>query len=445
MEFDEIGGGRSSIDEAVAAALSSLDSIDPATAADAQLGWEGLRGLSPPAGPTQSSVQTFLWQHLVEIAEDPERAWEIALALAELLDRLGHARYADIARSPRTRALLDNTDDAGRQSEIADAVAASGIGPPDTDLITWQDTPEGPELAVVSLIGETLEVATIAGEFAPSRVGGRPLRDAAVAAKRRRLTDSVLRSERAGGVLIEQLLDHRIMLWTRYSPPRIELYRDTAEVLHEAVEPAYSCVRRLEGLLALVGDGIDLTERGYLPGAVVERALGTLWTPSEWPFPPGEEIDTVPVLRVRRLLRRLGLVRRHHGRLLPTARARGMSADRMWTTLIGGFVGTAYHPDTIAAEVVFADIARGAPPAGEAELLTEILTAEGWTHHGGPVPSESVGPLAGDVLADLTALGAFTYDATRRGSSTTVPSPDGVRLGAALLRHRLMHTQMPSL
>ncbi|MGB7384396.1 MAG: hypothetical protein WA927_14380, partial [Rhodococcus sp. (in: high G+C Gram-positive bacteria)] len=133
MEFDEIGGGRSSIDEAVAAALSSLDSIDPATAADAQLGWEGLRGLSPPAGPTQSSVQTFLWQHLVEIAEDRERAWEIALALAELLDRLGHARYADIARSPRTRALLDNTDDAGRQSEIADAVAASGIGPPDTD------------------------------------------------------------------------------------------------------------------------------------------------------------------------------------------------------------------------------------------------------------------------------------------------------------------------
>lgn len=122
-----------------------------------------------------------------------------------------------------------------------------------------------------------------------------------------------------------------------------------------------------------------------------------------------------------------------------------MSADRMWTTLIGGFVGTAYHPDTIAAEVVFADIARGAPPAGEAELLTEILTAEGWTHHGGPVPSESVGPLAGDVLADLTALGAFTYDATRRGSSTTVPSPDGVRLGAALLRHRLLHTQMPSL
>ncbi len=437
MEYDEIGGDRSSIDEAVAAALSYLDSVDPASAADAQLGWEGLRAISPPAGPTQNSVQTFLWLHLSEIADEADRAWDIARALADLLDRLGHARYADIARSIRTRTLLESTDVSARQQQVLDAVAESGIGPPDTDLVTWQHTPEGTEAAVASLIGETLEVATIAGEFAPNRPGGPPLRESALAAKRRRITDSVLRSERAGGVLLEQLLDHRMTLWTTYSPPRVELYRDLSDAVHEAVEPAYSCVRRLEGMLALLGDGVELTDRGYLPRPIVERALATLWKPNEWPFPPGEELDTAPVLRVRRMLRRLGLVRRHHGRLLPTAHARGMSADRMWTTLVSRFVGADYHPDTIAAEVVFAEVARGRRASDTTDLLTEILTAEGWTHRdgggaAGPVPADSVESLSGDVLADLTAL-------------AEIPSPDGARLAAALLRHRLLHTQLPGL
>lgn len=437
MEFDEIGGGRSSIEEAVAAALSYLDSVDPASAADAQVGWEGLRSISPPAGPTQNSVQTFLWLHLSEIADESDRAWDIARALADLLDRLGHARYADIARSARTRTLLESSDVSERQQQMLDAVEESGIGPPNTDLITWQETPEGAEAAVAGLIGETLEVATIAGEFAPTRIDGPPLRQSALAAKRRRLTDSVLRSERSGGVLLEQLLDHRMTLWTTYSPPRVELYRDLAVTVHDAAEPAYSCVRRLEGMLAILGDGVELTDRGYLPRAVVERAVATLWRPSEWPFPPGEEIDTAPVLRVRRLLRRLGLVRRHHGRLLPTAQARGMSADRMWTMLLDRFVGADYHPDTIAAEVVFAEIARGGRPSDTTGLLTEILTAEGWTHRDGggegePVPVESVESLADDVLADITAL-------------ARLDSPEGKRLAAALLRHRLLHTQIPAL
>lgn len=432
-------------EESVAAALSYLDSVDPASAADAQLGWDGLRGVSPPTGPTQGSVQTFLWLHLREIADDPDRAWEISSALADLLERLGHARYAGIARSEHTRTLLAETDGSAHTQRYLDALTDSGIRPPDTDLITWQDAPEGVESAASNLVGDTLEVAAVAGEFAPARIGGAPLREAAVAAKRRRITDSVLLSRRGAGVLLEQILDHRTALWIGYGPPRAELYRDLAGALHDATEPAYACVRRLEGMLALVGDGIDLTERGYLPDSVVERAIGTLWSPGEWPYPVGQELDTVPVLRIRRLLRRLGLVRRHHGRLLPTSRARGMSADRMWTTLIGRFVGTDYHPDTIAAEVVLAEVARGQRPRATGPLLAEILRAEGWADTEGPRTGgrESTDIAAEDVLADLTALGAFSHG-DRRGTSD-VPSPDGQRLAAALLRHRLLHTALPAL
>ncbi|MDJ0392136.1 hypothetical protein QMK17_02160 [Rhodococcus sp. G-MC3] len=446
MEFDDgIGGDRSGLDDAVAAALSYLDSVDPATAADAQIGWDGLRAASPTAGPTQNSVQTFLWVHLRVVAEDAGRAQDIANALADLLERLGHARYAGIARSTRTHELLAAAPDALWQQRYDEALADSGIGPTDTDLITWQDVPEGAERAIADLIGETLEVATVAGEFAPTRLNAPPLGTKTLSTRRRGVVDAVLRTERAGGVLLEQLVDHRIGLWTQYSPPRVELYRGLSDELHAASEPAYGCVRRLEGLLALVGDGITLTERGYLPDALVERAVATLWTPREWPFPSGAEPDTVPVLTVRRLLLRLGLVRKYHGRLLPTARSRGVSADRLWNILVARLVGTDYHPETIAADVVLAEVIRGKRPHDTTELCSALLVAEGWTHLEAPPRDHQVEPLAESVLSELTALGAFSYSDGRRGLTSDTPSPDGIRLAAAVLRHRLLHTRLPAL
>lgn len=446
VEFDDgIGGELGGRDDSVAAALSYLDSVDPASGADARIGWDGLQAASPDSGPTQTSVQTFLWMHLRLLGEDRDRSWDVAQALADLLDRLGHARYADIARSEQTRTLLSTVDDATWQEQYLTAVAESGIGPADTELVTWQQAPEGTERAIVDLIGETLEVATVAGEFMPSRLHAPPLKASALAARRRSMTDAVLRTERLGGVLLEQLLDHRIAIWSAYSTPRAELYRGLTEELHSANEPAFGCVRRLEGILDLVGDGITLTDTGFLPDSVVERAIGTLWSPREWPFPAGSERETAPVLTVRRLLLRLGLVRKHHGRLVPTARARGMSADRMWRTLVSRLVGTQYHPETIAAEVVLGEVARRRRPVETTGLTSALLAAEGWTHSGESPRVADIEPLADIMTAELTALGAFSFPDSRSQEFSETPSPDGVRLAAALLRHRLLHTQLPTI
>lgn len=444
------------MDDAVSAALSYFDSVDPALAADARLGWDGLMGVSPPAGPTQHSVQSFLWVYLRHAAEGPDRGVDIARALGELLDRLGRIGYADIARSAVTEELVRTPDDAAWLQKYRAATDQSGIGALDTELVTWQDAPTGIERAIFEKIGETLEVATIAGEFEPSRPGGRPLGVNALAMRRRGVTDAVLTADRgrdhSEAVLLEQLLDHRIELWSSYSAPRAELYLGLRDALHDAVEPMYGCVRRLEDFIGCIGDGVTLTDAGYLPDAVVATIASTVFPPNERPRPVGRELDTEKVLVLRRLLMKVRLLRRSAGRLVPTARTRKLSSDGLWRVLTGGLVGTEYHPDTIAAEVILARMVVGqdiADTETSADDLARLLRAEGWTHAGKAPAPEHAEPLAETLVLELVALGAVELsDRDRASGSPTagaVATEEGKRLAAAVLRHRLLHTRYPSL
>lgn len=435
------------MDDAVWAALSYFDSVDPALAADARSGWDGLVGASPPAGPTQYSVQTYLWVYLRHSAEGTDRAVEIARALGDLLERLGRPGYAEIARSPVTEDLLRTSDDAAWSRRYRTAIDESGIGAVDTELVTWQEIPTGIERAIVERIGETMEVASIAGEFDPSRPGGRPLGKNAEAMRRRGITDAVLTSDLGKdefeAVLLEQLLGHRIELWSNYSAPRAELYLGLHDALHAAVEPQYGCVRRLESFIGCVGEGVTLTEGGCLHDDLVAVLAQTVFPPAERPAHIGRELDTENVLILRRLLMRLRLLRRSGGRLVPAARTRQLSSDGLWRVLTAGIVGTEYHPDTIGAEVVLARIALGHDvedlDATSADIA-RLLRAEGWTHAGeNPAPSHAE-PLARSLIAELKALGAFGTD---RPPSGSVPTPEGRRIAAAILRNRLLHTRYP--
>ncbi|MDV6263569.1 hypothetical protein [Rhodococcoides yunnanense] len=446
----------SGMDDAVSAALSYFDSVDPALAADARLGWDGLIGVSPPAGPTQHSVQSFLWVYLRHAAEGPDRGVDIARALGELLDRLGRVGYADIARSAVTEELVRTLDDAAWLQKYRAATEQSGIGALDTELVTWQDAPTGIERVIVEKIGETLEVATIAGEFEPSKPGGKPLGVNARAMRRRGVTDAVLTSDRgrdqSEAILLEQLLDHRIELWSGYSAPRAELYLGLRDALHDAVEPMYGCVRRLESFISCIGDGVALTDAGYLPDELVASIANTVFPPAERPSHVGRELDTEKILVLRRLLMRVRLLRRSAGRLVPTARTRQLSSDGLWRVLTGGIVGTAYHPDTIAAEVILARMIVGHDVADvetSADDLTRLLRAEGWTHAGEAPAPEHAEPLAMALVAELSALGAFELSEQDRTSGSRadgfVATDEGKRLAAAVLRHRLLHTRYPSL
>jgi hypothetical protein len=85
----------------------------------------------------QAFVQDFLWYRLP--AKYPERAWlPVARVAAALLGELALERYAAIAASDTTRAILDawREDPTRGFARYRATVEASGVKPPDTDLST---------------------------------------------------------------------------------------------------------------------------------------------------------------------------------------------------------------------------------------------------------------------------------------------------------------------
>ncbi|TFV74387.1 hypothetical protein E4P39_12920 [Blastococcus sp. CT_GayMR19] len=77
--------------------------------------------------------------------------------------------------------------------------------------------------------------------------------------------------------------------------------------------------------LARLGDGVKLTGAGHLPPALVADIMRSLGWDADWPGTNTREHLTVPVAELRDMARRLGLVRVHRGRLLPTTMGNGDS------------------------------------------------------------------------------------------------------------------------
>jgi hypothetical protein len=87
-----------------------------------------------------------------------------------------------------------------------------------------------------------------------------------------------------------------------------------------AADTAAAAVRPYAWLLDRVGDdGIKLTQAGYLPPVHVEAAFSELGFDKVWIGAGNREDLTYPVLELRQSAQRIGLLRKHRGRLLATA------------------------------------------------------------------------------------------------------------------------------
>lgn len=185
-------------------------------------------------------------------------------------------------------------------------------------------------------------------------------------------------------------------------------------------------------LLERVGDGINLTQAGYLPPAIVTAAMTELGWADEWIGKNNREDVTRPVLELRESAQRFGLVRKFRGQLVPTKVGRDLAQDpiRLWRHLAKVLPDARSEPQRHAGVLYLITVAAGLAENGA--MLAEGMTILGWTERG---THQTLSPTsafiaARDTWAVFRRLGLVPR--TRR-LETSVPIPAGRRLARAAL------------
>lgn len=429
------------LSEEVEAALSALDAVDAAVAADARVVWSDLLDHSAREWPTQASVQQYCWRILREQYPSPERRWELALVLARLLDRLGQPRYADIARGDTTRSLLFAEGASRWWSLYREALDQAGVQPADTDLVTWHEHPRPNELRIAQRIADTLEVVAVVGDLSINGLGRLSPK-----ARRRRMTDAVLVTEDATGhALIDRIVDERLAQWSGESTARARLCGGLGSAVHVGDQPPIEVVRRLRGLLEIVGEGTALTEDGYLPGPVVIEVVNRIW-PGRFADRAPFEQSIEPVLALRRLVMRLRLLRKYRGSLIPTVRAREVTDDALSRVLVAELIRDDGGIGAAVGDVVLGRIVRDGAIGDEwgiaraaRELVRSALRAD-------DIRVAEVETDDGDYRAELPTVHALIGELVALGATddTGQATAAGTALAAAVLRYRLLHADIGS-
>lgn len=182
--------------------------------------------------------------------------------------------------------------------------------------------------------------------------------------------------------------------------------------LHDPVligaDTAAAAVRPYAWLLHRVGDdGIKLTQAGYLPPVHVEAAFTELGFNEVWIGAGNREDLTYPVLLLRQSAQRIGLLRKHRGRLLTTARGRALRSDPvgLWwhvaeRTPVTSNDRCAYQAGLLHLAAVAAGITEGRD-----EIVAELLDALGWIcGDGSPLTARSAARAASEVTDTLRRM-----------------------------------------
>jgi hypothetical protein len=200
-------------------------------------------------------------------------------------------------------------------------------------------------------------------------------------------------------------------------------------------DAAARMVRPYTWLLDRVGDdGITLTGAGYLPPAHVEAAVAELGMAAEWMGKLNRENHTMPVLSLRESAQKLGLLRKHRGKLLLTTRGRRLLADPValwWHVAERTPSASRESIEPQAGLTLLIAVAAGATKHADA-IIVRTLRAIGWMRgDGNPLTARDAGGAVRDTRALLRRLDALTGDTFRRDER---PTPDGVTFARAALR-----------
>jgi hypothetical protein len=154
--------------------------------------------------------------------------------------------------------------------------------------------------------------------------------------------------------------------------------------LDEAAEleaDAEAVVAPYRWLLERVGDGVRLTQAGYLPPTIVKAAMQELGWLEKWIGTASREVET-PVLELRESAQRFGLLRKTRGRLFVTKVGRSLLNDPpgLWWHLASRLPDGRSQAEREAGVLYLLTVAAG--KASDDSLLALGMSLLGWTADG---------------------------------------------------------------
>lgn len=231
------------------------------------------------------------------------------------------------------------------------------------------------------------------------------------------------------GEVVERLRLARSLAWLRAI--------DAAELDSPAeTEPnADAVVAPYSWLLERVGNGVKLTQAGYLPPAMVMAAMTDLGWSDDWCGKNNREDLTLPVLELRGSAQRFGLVRKYRGQLLQTKIGRTLTDDptELWWHLASALPDARSEPQRHAGVLYLITVAAGLTENDA--MLAEGMNLLGWTERGTHQrlsPNAAFGA-ARDTWAVFRRLGLVP---STRWIKEADPTPAARRLARAALLGR---------
>jgi hypothetical protein len=350
---------------------------------------------------TQMKVQQFVWYFLpAKWLTGAAEHHEIARSLGDLLSAAGLDRYAAICRDPLTHRVIDAYEvspEVGRQA-LREALDGSGVEPPDSDVLSWGSVMGIDESQARDDVSAMLEAAIVTGDLV---VGGRGWK-----AQAARLTAAYLElpTTRFGGrTPLEAVRAERMEQWTRLTngPVRQRLFAEVLPLLRKSAvmpEGLADSLAPARALLTGVGDGVTLTQAGYLPKALVV----TLNDRFKWydlsGYKANSEADVIALLELHELLRRARLLTKRGRKLAVSAAGQRCLADD--ERLFAALAVRAMTGDDFDADVAMVRAAHLLTVAGETsekavDAVVYDAVAERWSTQEGNPPSPRVVRSAG--------------------------------------------------
>jgi hypothetical protein len=379
--------------ETVAAAVERVKARDPELGGDAELAAQWLTTGEGTETIYQAAVQRFLWWTLPR--KFPAPTWRrLVTAAAALLDQLEFSRYAALARSQTTLDILEawgEGEDHGRKLFLA-AHAASGVDPPDTELVQWGSVMGIDEATAQEAVERALETAIAAGELNPGTRGWKQIAQ--------RICDRTLirpLHDPGGQTLLTRLVTERTEWWidaARVAAHRRMRDHVSRRLLTPIPAPAdvETVIAPMRWLLDHAAAGATLTQSDYLARPLVLEAVERFaWW--EWDKPPRSEVDVPQLGMLRDVAANLRLTRRKGRQLAATAKAMRLLADpeALWhalATTLGGrdefgqMIGELVGLRLLDAAVIDDELTTAVAP---------IILAQRWRTSAGPITERDVG------------------------------------------------------